>query len=52
MKQNEYTAQFATWAVLASPIVFSADMRSLQQTQTACLVRFSPSLCLLTRELF
>ena len=40
MKQNEYTAQFATWAVLASPIVFSADMRSLQQTQPACLVRF------------
>ena len=37
MKQHEYTAQFATWAVLASPIIISADLRSLQRTQPACL---------------
>jgi hypothetical protein len=30
MKQVEYEAQFATWAVLASQIIISADMRTVQ----------------------
>lgn len=37
MAQPEYEAQFATWAVLASQLVISADLRSLAQDHPACL---------------
>jgi len=37
MKQNEYTAQFAVYAVLASQIVISADLRTLKSTHPECL---------------
>jgi hypothetical protein len=37
MTQAEYAAQFAVYAVLASPIVITADLRSLDQTQPDCL---------------
>ena len=36
MKQNEYQAQFATWAVMASQLILSADLRTLQKTQPDC----------------
>eukprot|EP00935_MAST-01C_sp_MAST-1C-sp1_P000085 g85.t1 len=37
MKQQEYQAQFAVWAVLASPMIISADLRSLAQAHPDCL---------------
>jgi hypothetical protein len=37
MKQYEYDAQLSTYAVLASPIIISADLRTLKQTQPECL---------------
>lgn len=36
MKQNEYQAQFALWAVMASQIIISADLRSLPKAQPSC----------------
>ena len=36
MKQNEYQTQFALWAVMASQIIISADLRSLPKTQPDC----------------
>ena len=36
MKQNEYTAQFAVWAVMASQLILSADMRTLPTSQPDC----------------
>jgi len=37
MKPGEYQAQFAVWAVMASPIIISADLRSLQRAHPDCL---------------
>ena len=36
MKQGEYEAQFATWAVMASQMIISADLRTLPQSQPDC----------------
>ena len=36
MTQDEYTAQFATWSVLASQMIISADLRNLQSAQPEC----------------
>ena len=36
MTQDEYTAQFATWAALASQMIISADLRNLQSAQPEC----------------
>ena len=36
MKQAEYQAQFAIWAVMASQMIISADLRTVQTTQPAC----------------
>ena len=37
MSQSEYTAQFALYAVLASQLVISADVRTLQRDNPECL---------------
>ena len=37
MKLTEYQAQFALWALLASPMILSADLRSLQKAHPDCL---------------
>ena len=36
MKQAEYQAQFGIWAVMASQMIISADVRTVQTTQPAC----------------
>lgn len=37
MSLAEYSAQLATWSVLASPLVLSADIRTLQTAAPDCL---------------
>jgi len=37
MKLTEYEAQFALWALFASPMILSADLRSIQQAHPDCL---------------
>lgn len=37
MTLNEYQAQFALWAVLASPLILSADLRTVQKQHPDCL---------------
>jgi alpha-galactosidase len=36
MKQNEYQAQFAVWALMASQIIISSDLRTLPSDQPDC----------------
>ena len=36
MKQNEYQAQFALWALMASQIIISSDLRTLPADQPDC----------------
>lgn len=36
MKQNEYQAQFALWALMASQIIISSDLRALPKAQPDC----------------
>lgn len=37
MKQHEYDAQFAVYSVLASPIIISADLRTLKESQVSAI---------------
>jgi len=37
MTLEEYRASYSIWAVLASPMIISADLRSLKQEHPACL---------------
>jgi len=37
MKLTEYEAQYALWALFASPMILSADLRSIQQAHPDCL---------------
>ena len=43
MKQSEYDAQYALYAVLASPIIISADLRTLKATHPVCLALLTNS---------
>ena len=36
MKQNEYQAQYAVWALMASQIIISSDLRTLPADQPDC----------------
>jgi hypothetical protein len=37
MTLAEYRAHYSVWAVLASPLIISADLRTIQQEQPDCL---------------
>ena len=37
MTMAEYRAHYSVWAVLASPLILSADLRTINQTHPECL---------------